>query len=145
MHAFFLQPNGGDADGIGYMQGRADTGVGVDAVEKSDGPGKEIVPGELGRAQVLAVWKEYIDRHGDGLGDDDKDLQPLKTVYIVKQKISQRDDDQKIPKNIGDQKDLAKRDQIIDGTMNDIATFCRDQILGKNEENKVDYPAKQQF
>jgi hypothetical protein len=99
----------------------------------------------LGRAQVLAVGKEYIDRHGNDLGDDDKDLQPLKTVHVVKQKISQRDNDQKIPKNIGDQKNLAKRDQIIDGTMNDIATFCRDQVLSKNEENKVDYPAKQQF
>ena len=64
---------------------------------------------------------------------------------MIQEEISQRYHDQHIPEDVWYQKSLAERYDIIQVTVNDVAAFFRNQILGKKIESEIDHPAKQQL
>lgn len=101
-HILLLQPYRDDAHGIGHVQRWAHIGVGIKEVQKRNALGQKIVPGELGRPQILTIGKENIYDRGHNLRDDDKGLKPFEAIHIVQEKIQQRANNQQIPKHIRD-------------------------------------------
>ena len=95
--------------------------------------------------QHLATGVENINDHCQSLGDDDKGLQFPKAINVIKQEITKRDDDQRIPKHIRDDKVFAKGDNIIQRRVNHVTFFYGDQIFREKIENKIYHPAKKQF
>ena len=65
---FFLQPGGRDADGIGNVKGRTDTGICIYGVEKSDKGSQRVVPWKLRRPEILTAGEKNVDCHGNHLG-----------------------------------------------------------------------------
>ena len=126
------------------MKGGTNICAGIKAVQKTHTPGKYILPGEFCGPQILSVGKQDIHRHGDDLGDDDIHRELFEAVNIVKQENEQTACHQHIPKYIGDDKDLAKGDQIIQKTVDGGAAFDRDQIFRKEIQEKVADPAQQE-
>ena len=64
----FLQPGGRDADGIGDVKGRTDTGICIYGVEKSDKGSQRVVPWKLRRPEILTAGEKNVDCHGNHLG-----------------------------------------------------------------------------
>ena len=56
------------------MEGGANPGIGIQAVQQRDATGEEIIPRQHFRPQILTVGKENIHCHGAHLGDDNKRL-----------------------------------------------------------------------
>lgn len=127
------------------MKGRAHPGIGVHRIDNAKKLRQNIVPGKYIRAQILPVWENAIDRHGNDLGDDDIRLHLLKAVYAVQQEIQQRSYDQKVPAHVGNNKPFTEGHHIIQPGMDRIAVFCGNQILCQHIQCQITDPAKKQF
>ena len=142
--AFLPQPCGGNTQTISHMQRGQNAGIGVKGIDGAQDPGQHILPGKHLRPQILPVGIEDIHRHGNDLGDDDIGLQLFEAVHIVQQEVHHGPYDQQIPAYIGDHKPFAERHRIIQGDVNGMAFFRRDQILRQKIQDKITHPAQQQ-
>ncbi len=95
------------------MKRRANSRIGIEAVDNSQYIRKYIVTRELCGAQILTAREGYVDYHGDHLGYYDKDLQCFEIFGIVKCEIQKRHHNQQIPADIGDYEILTKRNYVI--------------------------------
>jgi len=127
------------------MQGRANTGVGIKAVKQSDTSGKKIISREYLWPEILSAGKKDVDGHGNHLSNDDIGLQTLEAVYIVQQKVSEGENNERIPKNIRYQKPLTEWYHIIQPHVHRCAVFSRDQIFCEEVQNKVTDPTEKQL
>ena len=144
-YAVLFQPCGSDSNGISHVHGRANTGIGINAVQKCHTPGKRIIPHKLHRAKILPAGKHHIDYNGQHLQNDQIGLQLPETFYLMRQKIYQCKHDQKIPKYIRDQKHLTKRYPVVQKAMDRITALRRDQPFREHEAHKIDHSAPKQF
>jgi hypothetical protein len=99
----------------------------------------------LGGAQVLPVGEENVDGHGSHLGDDDKKLELFEALCVVAQKVQQGNEDQPIPKHIGDDKIFAEGDKIVQSAVDDVAILRGDEVFRENVKEKIDGPAPKEF
>lgn len=125
------------------MEGGTHAGVGIHGVDKPKQLCEYIVIDEALRAQVLPVGIYDIDDHSDNLCNDDVFLQVLKVFRVVEHEIQKGDHDQCVPEYIGNQKVFAKRNQIIQWTVDYMAALGRNQIFGQEIGNKITYPSEQ--
>ena len=131
MGRFFFCPDRGDTQRVRHMQRRADTGIGIEGIQKADTAGQKIVIGKHFGAQILPCGVKDIAKHCQNLSNHDIGLQPLEAIHMVKQKISKGKNDQHIPKGIRNEEPFAKWDPIIQPNMDRMTVFRRDQILRK--------------
>ena len=69
------------------MQGGTNIGVGIELVEIIQKPGKWIVPFKGEWAQLLTSWKQQVNHHSNGVGNDNEPHQLPKCLYIIEKRI----------------------------------------------------------
>lgn len=144
-HALFLQPHGGNAQGIRHMQGGTHVGAGVKGIKEGHALSQEIISGEFHRPQVLPVGEDDVNGHGNHLRNDDEDLEFFEAVHIVQREVTQGNHDQRVPEHIGDDKSLAEGNHIIQPAMDYMAALCGDQIFREEVEREIPNPAQQKL
>ncbi len=144
MGALFSKPHGANADGISHVEGGADAGVGVEAVDEGHAVGQEIVAGEHHRAQVLSGGENNVAGHGYNLGDDDKDGELFKIIYIVQSKIAQGKYNQQIPEAVGNNKCFMEGNPVIDDTVDGVTILHGNQIFCQIIEDEIHNPSQQE-
>ena len=137
------------AGGIEYGHGtyhvkrRADIGIGVSAVERGHALGKQVIPGKGRGAKELDCGVEKEKEQANGVGQDDKQHQSLEGALVVKKGIDVDTDQIDEPKQIGNEKKLAKGDEIVQGTVHHMVSGGPKELFGKIERGTVQGPIGQ--
>ena len=139
----FLQPSGGNSDGIAHVQGGTYVGVGINGVELAYHPGEYVIVFKYLGAQILAVGIEDVNGHGHHLRYDNKGHKLLKAAGVVECKVEKRSCNQKIPEGVGNNEILTEGNQIVKRAVDYVTNVVRDKSLGDKVEGKVTHPAKQ--
>ena len=106
-----------------HMDRRADIGIGVKLIKALQESGEDVVPFKSDRPQLLTVGKQDVEHHGRGVGQHDEFHEPLEGLHIIKKRIDVDADQEYEPEQVGDQKKLTERDQIVQGAGNGIIGF----------------------
>ena len=127
------------------MEGGADVGVGVEGIKPGHKPGEDAVPGEGGGAEVLAVGKEDVDGHGDGVGADHKAHHFPKCRHLEEEGVDQHPDQKHEPEEIRNNEPLTEGDMVIQGDVNGGIDVAHTHPLHKGEEKPENRPKQQQL
>ena len=115
------------------MHRRAHPCVGIDCIESFYSICKNIIPDKLYWPQFLPAGEKNVDYHGNYLRYNQECHKALESFRVVERKIHQCNDDQCIPKNIGNDEILTEGDYIIQLAMDNMA-FLRRNICFRQVE-----------
>ena len=141
----FVEPDRCNADGIGAVERGAYAGVGIHGVNKSKELGKHVIVDENLRPQILTIGVDDINDHGHNLCNDDVFLQVLKVFGVVEHEIKQGYHNQNVPEYVRNQKIFAERNQVVQWTVDHMATLGGDQVFGQDIGSKIENPSQQPF
>ena len=127
------------------MKGGTDACAGIKGIDKSHQGCQNVVPFKHLGTKILPAGVEHIAGHGNNLSDNDKSLNFFKVLRVIKEGVEQRAENQKIPADVKDDKEFIERNQIIQRTVNGVASFRRDEVLGNKVHHKIENPAAQQL
>lgn len=139
-----VQKHRQNGNGVGRVEGGQNPGRGIEAVDEGQNPGEEIVPGHGIRPQKLDAWPDDVNKHCPGLRNHDVDRQPPEIWNVVEEEIEQRACHQTEPEQIGNYKDLAEGDHVVQSAVDHVAAFKGDQVFRDKIEGEIDDPAAQQ-
>ena len=122
----------------------ADVGVGIEGVVARHKSRKKIIPLKFRGAQVLAGGEKEIDDYRRRVGYHDEIHHSLERKYVVYQRIDMHSDQIDEPKEIWNEKYLAKGDHVVDGAIDRIIPIGTVDLFHKEEEKSVDRPIEEQ-
>ena len=123
---------------------RTDVGVGIECVISCHKTRQKILSLEFSWAQILAGGEDEIDDYRRRVGYHDEIHHFLERRYIVYQRVDVHSDQIDEPEKIGDQKQLAKWDRVIEGAIDRIIAIGTVDLFHKEEEKSVDRPIEEQ-
>ena len=141
----FPQPHRGNGHRTCHMHRRTYSRGGVDLVQKTHHRRQQILPRKDLGPQFLTAGPEQIHSHRHKLDKDKIGLQFSEAVHGIQKKVSQREQDQKIPAHIKDHKFLPKRDPVIQSAMNHMTPFRRNEAFCEHIQGEINHPSQQQF
>ena len=127
------------------MDGRTDIGVGIKLIEFCHELREIIITGKLHGTQLLTGRVNQIGKQGCGISNHCEFHQSPKRVYVIKQCVKIHSHQINKPEHIWNHKQLAERDQIINGMVHDMAVFNRTKQFKRPEQNSEDGPEQQVF
>ena len=116
------------------MEGRAHIGVGVKGVKPGHKPRQKVVPLEGGRPELLLTGVNQVDDAGQGIGQDDKPHKFPKAFRVEQQQVQMHPNEKDEPVQIGEQKKLTERHQIIQGRINGMVVQVEQALQGEEHQ-----------
>ena len=99
-------------------------------------PGADILPGQLRRAQVLAVGHQEAKKGGGGIGDGNEPHIAPEALRVLYNKKHTQDKQQDAPAVIGDDEILAEGDIVVDDRLGG-PVIVGDHMLHNKIQNEV--------
>ena len=121
------------------VHARADVGIRVGGIDAADHPGKDVVPRELGGAEILPVREDPADNDRRNESCQHEPHIFSERLHVVECQIDRHQKQQRMPHAIGHDKIFAERDLVVQREVGD-PVVGHNGMLYNNIKDQIEDP-----